>query len=622
MEVDRNLLNAKFNGYKLKVINDTVTKKHLVDDYKPFYIVDSKKYSFCHVKFKCTENSLFVNEFSDPMEVFYISVAGYIIQIDYMDSKEIKYCGEIKEGRNESFIFNPSMKFTKLNYCIISNGYGEIILYKRTNKTVSNFSDIQSSHDCIQPASIEFLKICLIDKFDMFPFRLLDINFNPKTQYFYYCLLTIDKKITEKDTINNNKVESKYYIKMAVYQANLITKDVSKTLISNKKLYELDSNDIPHNLKIDLDGSIIGFFPQFCRITKFIENTVEQIRKTIDSNLFGDLFEISWSQNDEYINLICNFLKITPKKEELVVNLSPKSISIAINNNNININNHNEEDKNESNQHGPFEIFKGTFCKEINVMDSKWTLNNKIFELTVFKKQPNDFWNDLMDKPANSIKHLIDGSEQDYIDSIVERLSPYTSSSYEAPQQPNFNQYELEDCDVSTDEQLFLVTVDRLFNLKIENLPYKWLFDCSKGDNLSICLKNDVDGVIFTKYNSILLLEDKNENIQISPSEFKHTSTFDAIGYVLASKPNGRFIQSNVQQTFVVFVDSNKRVFQYFKPTISQNVSNKSNWRNDATQITFHFDQQIMGTLIGFYAFDNYLLFLTEYCFHLGLINI
>lgn len=97
-----------------------------------------------------------------------------------------------------------------------------------------------------------------------------------------------------------------------------------------------------------------------------------------------------------------------------------------------------------------------------------------------------------------------------------------------------------------------------------------WLFNCQTDSNKppSICLRHDVDGIMW-QYTG--------DKIEIGTCPWDHVATFDAFGYVHASKQqNVKFTSCAPDFSYAVIVDSVRHLYLYWQPSaVSSPVRNR-----------------------------------------------
>ncbi|KAH3778268.1 hypothetical protein DPMN_179723 [Dreissena polymorpha] len=144
--------------------------------------------------------------------------------------------------------------------------------------------------------------------------------------------------------------------------------------------------------------------------------------------------------------------------------------------------------------------------------------------------------------------------------SIHERLAHLTSDQWnpcpeKAGNRP-FNTQQLEECDMYPDDDSTLVRLHgntHKVTHKAGLGSHQWLFNVSGPLNSSpqICLRHDVDGLLWEQ-------EQGSGDMQ-----FKHTSTFNAFGYVQASKQQRKFSLCPPDRSYVVICDNSRHLYLY-----------------------------------------------------------
>lgn len=114
------------------------------------------------------------------------------------------------------------------------------------------------------------------------------------------------------------------------------------------------------------------------------------------------------------------------------------------------------------------------------------------------------------------------------------------------------------------------------------------------------CVRHDVDGLLFEF--------DKDQ------SATTHVSTFNALGYILASKQKRRFVSSSPSHTFAVAADTEKHLYLYRQPeAVQTDVRN----RKTGQKVTTTAKQQIIeisdpSSILGLHATDSAVYVLLE----------
>lgn len=77
-----------------------------------------------------------------------------------------------------------------------------------------------------------------------------------------------------------------------------------------------------------------------------------------------------------------------------------------------------------------------------------------------------------------------------------------------------------------------------------------------------LCLKHDIDALIFSLNHQPL----QTSSSAIIPS-WSHSHTFNALGYVQASKREKKFLTCDSACSYAVLTDCNRHVFVYMQPS-------------------------------------------------------
>lgn len=97
-----------------------------------------------------------------------------------------------------------------------------------------------------------------------------------------------------------------------------------------------------------------------------------------------------------------------------------------------------------------------------------------------------------------------------------------------------------------------------LFYLQVNVAGHQWLFNVLYPcDRLpGICLRHDVDGLVWQPTGSR----------EPAKSPWQHAATFNALGYVQASKQNKKFGTSAPDHSYAVIADCQRHIYIYRQP--------------------------------------------------------
>ena len=87
----------------------------------------------------------------------------------------------------------------------------------------------------------------------------------------------------------------------------------------------------------------------------------------------------------------------------------------------------------------------------------------------------------------------------------------------------------------------------------------QWLFNMPPVKNSAalFCTRHDVDGLVWAP----------NDSSELTTTSYKHEATFNALGYVQASKEKRRFICAPSDFSYVAIADTDRHVYVYRQPS-------------------------------------------------------
>ena len=95
--------------------------------------------------------------------------------------------------------------------------------------------------------------------------------------------------------------------------------------------------------------------------------------------------------------------------------------------------------------------------------------------------------------------------------------------------------------------------------LQVNLTGCQWLFNMPPVKNSAalFCTRHDVDGLVWAP----------NDSSELTTSPYKHEATFNALGYVQASKEKRRFICAPSDFSYVAIADTDRHVYVYRQPS-------------------------------------------------------
>lgn len=132
---------------------------------------------------------------------------------------------------------------------------------------------------------------------------------------------------------------------------------------------------------------------------------------------------------------------------------------------------------------------------------------------------------------------------------------------------------------------------------------HQWLFNCIQQGRYCTVLRHDVDALVW----------ESNTPNEMSPCPWRHVATFNALGYVQASKMNIKYGGCSPNASYAALCENERRIFVYHSPSPTA-----SSLRNRTTGgvITSVSKQQVVSlpstdNIIGFHVTTEHLYVLT-----------
>ncbi|XP_038666297.1 nudC domain-containing protein 1 isoform X2 [Scyliorhinus canicula] len=212
---------------------------------------------------------------------------------------------------------------------------------------------------------------------------------------------------------------------------------------------------------------------------------------------------------------------------------------------------------------GQAAFVEGQLYSSVDQGLSTWTVNENSLEIFLFKKNRGVTWPELIigDRRGEFI------TDPDQASQINEGLLNLTSEELNTDPEkgkPPCNANELEECDRFPDDTASLTRFDAnsLKATHVVNLSsHQYLFTAvvDPTEMPCLCLRHDVDALLWQPHT-------QQENM------WEHIGTFNALGYVQASKRERKFSTCAPNCSYAALCECFRRVFIYRQPTPVQTV--------------------------------------------------
>jgi len=207
-------------------------------------------------------------------------------------------------------------------------------------------------------------------------------------------------------------------------------------------------------------------------------------------------------------------------------------------------------------------LLKGELCGCVDTDSSTWTLSDGRLELVLFKTS-GEKW-PLVVAGDTRGEMVLDEAAAQAIHAQLEHLTSSTWNASPEVDKPAYNCQELEACDVGLDQQVCVYHMNGDSH-KCENTidigGQQVLFSTSLVPDKppSLCLRHDVDAVLWSP------------DREAGATPWQHTSTFNNLGYVAASKQERKYSACSPNFSFSVLIDCKRHAYVYHRPSAIAN---------------------------------------------------
>ncbi|KAK0405617.1 hypothetical protein QR680_018089 [Steinernema hermaphroditum] len=511
---NRLLLHPNFESYQVvhdsfPVIVESLTAE--VKENRP----DASQFGLQHVRTVCSAEQLVFDPFnsSDELYTFYVVDANRISRLQF-DLRSQKWT-QVKDALNlpaleGSVVPLPtSLVVVSENHVVACNGGDKLVLfYDGETKSILTLSE---------------------------PGVIIDFRCDEALDRIDVLVQSVFEKRSSQD--NEKKEEGLFGAQLTWIQMN--SKDGSE---KRRRVIQVDGNLDMATLSTSCSEVILMgsrapavISDSLKEITEEDEamavDSIEPVEKTSDDD---EKFAYMWSQNDSEVSAVFNLCE-SVKKGDVDFALTANALHIKV---------------------GQNVVISGRLGGTVNTDESTWTLDKNKLELTMFKSEILG-WSELVvgDKRGKF------EADPEVMATFVERLERITSAKSELSgdnANVNFNQDQLEDCDMMcSDEIMQLFWIDgetHKVSIKSDVSRHQMCFSAKLNprEPRSFCIRHDVDGILW-KFDG----SDKR-----APAT--HHATFSAFGYVQAAKTHRKFTTCSPDHSYATIVDRKRYAFLYW----------------------------------------------------------
>lgn len=532
LQINKSLLDIKFEGYKLSLDPIPVLRQPVTDGVKCIEL-GSEDYSYVHLKMNLFLNHLFQDPWS-PNNVFYVNGKQNVIWTSLGQDDRLYPSRSVWEVNADAAYeqANVTMNFPGPDWTVICNGRTLNILYTPSRAAGEPWM-------CYHTQNLE----------KNITYYLLHAvhRIVPGGQQIDCILGTVVHKSNLPDEIPSTSSSSF----MAVLQWISFSCGQNIQCWITKRTRKLAGSSFPEYAAIDCNGDAVCIVAQnefkfFFDSDGIIQNSQETAEKVPEQPKY------TYIQTPEDITV---FFRVpeTTKKADIQVNFCSMQMEVLL--------------------QGKC-VLSGNLANCIDVSGSTWILDGEKLEVILLKAEVGLMWQELV-KGDKQGEELMDRS---LIDEIHARLAHLTSETEATPSDRiPFNLGQLEECDLSN-EPLTFQRIDgnnHQETHKINMGGHQWLFTRQIGPEElpAICLRHDVDGILWQPKN--VFNEGELEHFKV-----EHVATFSALGYVQASKQDKKFTSCSPDFSYSAISDCARHIYMYFQP---ENLHSNFELRNRKT---------------------------------------
>ncbi|GAB1597442.1 nudC domain-containing protein 1-like [Argonauta hians] len=583
LKVQSDLLNPNFDGYKLS-LDPLSTYKINLDSELDVATLTDKQFSYQHLKALGSHNHLILDQWAmnaGRYIVYFIDNSWKLCCIELINEmghpKLIKINPPFQiPNRNNLHLIpgrhNVTMKFPAPDWAVIADGAGT--LYLLETGTRSRVQDTSTSWQ------VRFSKSDVLGE-NRGLFILCDTLFHTENEsHFVECLLL---HVDEADEQLRDKFNATF---MTVLEWLTLCSD-DKQIWTVKQTRRLRGSRNADCCYFEKGGQAIYIAGD--RVFQMIYDSERPINTSDEKETVKEdcVPEYTWMQDEESLTVHFLLPKGAPE-DSIYATLQPDYIDVGIKNGD--------------------QFLSGQLEHPIDPQGSTWTLTDNRLEVYL-SKQNEGMWSLVV--KGNTRGEMVTSDEQ--LAEIHKRLSHLTSEQWNPnPDEQNkpFNSQQLEDCDLYPDSQAMLVRIDGVTH-KITHQAHlgshQWLFNTFTDVEKipAVCLRHDVDGLVWQ------LGDDDSLDLAMPP--WRHIATFNAFGYVQASKQQKKFSACPPDFSYAIICDCSKHCYIYRQPlAIATSVRN----RKTGHQVTTVSKQQVFSleeaeNNMGVQATNRYLFILT-----------
>uniref|UniRef100_A0A8C2SZI5 NudC domain-containing protein 1 n=1 Tax=Coturnix japonica TaxID=93934 RepID=A0A8C2SZI5_COTJA len=564
LEAKRLLLDPKFEGYKLSLeplacyqlqLDAAVAEVKLRDD----------QYTLDHMRAFGMYNYLHLDSWYQD-SVYYIDQFGRVMNLSVTLDTALQKPREVFRLPTDLTAYDDrlcaSMYFSSSTWVTISDGTGRLYLIKsgKRGNSASEKWETVFSEELGSPFVI-----------------VHSVSFVKSDKHSIAVLLLR----VEKDELDTKG--SGFHITLEwVTFVEMNKADEHRYEISKRRV--LQGKSVPHYAAVEPSGDglmIISYKP-----FKFVPEEEEILEENDDKTTNEKKDPLYyWQQTGDDLTITVH-IPTDITKDDIKVHFSPDNIRVAL-------------------KDQPA-LMEGKLYSSVDHESCTWIIKeNKSLEIFLIKKNEGPRWPELIVGDTRG-EFIMDSSQCAEISESLMHLTSEVMNPDPEKENPPCNAQELEECDAFLEDGASLCRFDgntlkvtHVINLGSNQYLFSVVVDPKEMP--CFCLRHDVDALLWQPHS------DQPQNM------WEHIATFNALGYVQASKQDKKFMACAPDYSYAALCECLRRIFIYRQPTPLTTVLYNRKEGRQVGQVA----KQLVATLeasnpiLGFQATNERLFVLT-----------
>ncbi|VDM07384.1 unnamed protein product [Wuchereria bancrofti] len=533
---DPSLLDANFDGYKLSLDPFPIYSYPLEVPVRELQ-TSSVQYGFEHIKLFNDINYLTYDPHSSDSghRRFVTVLQNFHLCLITFDIQTKKFSVD----RNHTVITVPlnekeiqdrypvTVSFPDAGHAFVSNGFGRLTMYITVNRrSATAWKECLS----VEPPIVDGE----VNSFIIIESRHIENKFD----------ILLRSIIPSKKSSCQGNFSSKITWLTVISEDGKMKMTENRSIICTGHTEMVTFDKLPESLIVISTGDL-----SFCGDgLNASDNTVPEMERKYGAETAKlAKKKYAWSQTATDVTAVFTYDEIISKKDVLL-SLSATSVHLSVKD---------------------VVLIGGILGGSVDPTSSTYTIDDNKLELFLVKSGGLTNWSELVLGDDQGV-YEVDPESLNIVSKMLERFTSESEVLGSSGVERNFNTEQMEDCDISTDD----ICKIRWLNCASQKLSYESditthniLFSvCLDSGPCFLCIRMDVDGILWK-------FTEESRKVQ-------HYATFNAFGYVQASKTQRKFSSCPIDCSYAVIVEAKRHAFVYWQPSaITSDLRNRKTGR-------------------------------------------